>query len=107
MTQAQKSRREMLESFVAANPADAFARYGLAVECASQGDNEAAVTHFRELLAGHPDYVTGYFQLGQLFARLTRYDEAREVIADGIAAAQRTGDSHARDEMAAFRRELP
>lgn len=106
MTQTQKSRREMLEAFLAGNPDDAFARYGLAIECANLGDHEAAIQHFRQLLAAHPDYVTGFFQYGQLLGRLSRNDEARKVIAEGIAAAQRTGNSHARDEMQEFLREL-
>lgn len=107
MTQTgQKSRREMLEGFVAANPNDAFGRYGLAIECAAQGDHDAATTHFQALLAAHPDYVTGYFQFGQMLARLARTDEARQVLTVGIAAAQRIGDAHAVEEMGAFLKDL-
>jgi len=106
MTQPGKSRREMLEAFVASNPNDAFTRYGLAIECANQGDHEAAITHFRQLLVAHPDYVTGYFQFGQLLARLSRTGEAKVVLSSGIAAAERAGDSHARDEMRTFLQDL-
>ncbi len=98
MPQTQKTRREILEGFVAANPEDAFARYGLALECAKVGDDEAAVQHFRQLLAAHPDYVTGYFQYGQLLARLGRIPEAKQVLAAGVVAAQKAGNMHARDE---------
>ncbi len=101
MTQPSKTRRETLEGFVAANPHDAFARYGLAVECARLGDDSAAMTHFQQLLAANPDYVTGYFQFGQLLARLGRIAEAREILAAGVAAAQKAGNTHARDEMQA------
>jgi len=59
---------------VAANPADAFARYGLAMECAKRGENEAAAEHFRALLAAHPDYIYGYYHYGQLLVRLERQD---------------------------------
>lgn len=106
MTPASPSRREVLEAFVAANPQDAFARYGLAVEFANQGEHEAAIRHFRELIGVHPDYVTAYFQLGQLLAKLSRNDEAREVLHAGMNAAQKKGDSHARDQMQAFLEEL-
>jgi tetratricopeptide (TPR) repeat protein len=100
MNQTQKrTRREVLEEFVAAHPNDAFARYGLAVECGNQGENTAAIEHFDKLLAAHPDYVTGYFQYGQLLARLSRIDEARKRLSDGIEAARRTGDQHALSEM--------
>ncbi len=91
----------MLEEFVAANPNDVFARYGLAVECANSGDHQTASEQFRQLLAAHPEYVAAYFQFGQLLARLARKDEARGILSAGVAAAQKAGDLHARDEMEA------
>lgn len=97
----QKSRREILEQFVAQKPGDAFARYGLALECAKSGDDQAAADHFKKLLDENPQYVAGYFQFGQLLGRLGRLDQARKVLSDGIVMAQKTGDAHARDEMEA------
>jgi tetratricopeptide (TPR) repeat protein len=99
MTPPLKSRREILEGFVAANPNDAFARYGLAVECASQGDTAAAVENYTKLLAAHPEYVPGYYQYGTLLTRLGRNDEARKILSDGVSAARKTGNSHAQSEM--------
>ena len=101
MTQPAKTRRETLEGFVAANPHDAFARYGLAVECAKEGDESAATEHFQHLLATNPGYVTGYFQFAQFLARMGRVAEAKDTLAAGIIAAQKAGDTHARDEMQA------
>lgn len=106
MAQTQKSRREMLEQFVAEKPNDAFARYGLALECAKLGDDATASDHFRKLLELHPNYVAGYFQFGQLLARLGRRDEARKMLSDGVVVAQKAGDMHARDEMQAALNEL-
>lgn len=99
MTLPLKSRREILEGFVAANPNDAFARYGLAVECASQGDTVAALEHYTKLLAGHPEYVPGYYQYGTLLTRLGRKDEARKILSEGVSAARNAGNSHAQSEM--------
>jgi tetratricopeptide (TPR) repeat protein len=107
MTQQTKSRREKLQEFVASHPSDAFGRYGLALECAREGDNDAAISNFNELLAAHTDYVTGYFQLGQLLARLGQSTEARKTFESGIAAAGRTGDSHAASEISAALADLP
>jgi len=101
MTQTQKSRRETLEQFVAEKPTDAFARYGLALECVKLGDDPSATLHFQKLLETHPEYVAGYYQFGQLLARLGRQDEARKLLSDGIIVAQKSGDMHARDEMQA------
>jgi cytochrome c-type biogenesis protein CcmH/NrfG len=47
MIRPKKSRREMLEEFVARKPDDAFSRYGLAMECMNSGDVAAANEHFR------------------------------------------------------------
>jgi len=101
MVQTQKSRREQLEQFVAAKPGDAFARYGLALECVKLGDDQAAAGHFHTLLETNPGYSAGYFQFGQLLSRLGRLEEARKVLSDGIVVAQKSGDMHARDEMQA------
>ncbi len=106
MTQQTKTRRQKLEEFLAARPHDAFARYGLALECAKCGDHAASIEHFRQLLAEHPDYVAGYFHYGQLLVRLTRTEEARQILTAGIAAARRTGDQHAGSEMEAALAEL-
>jgi len=100
MTEPQKkTRRQMLEEFVAAKPNDAFALYGLAMECANTGDAAAADENFKALLEAHTDYVAGYFQYGQFLAKSGRSDEARSALTAGIATAIRTGDQHARAEM--------
>jgi hypothetical protein len=106
-TQPQKkTRRQILEDFVAQKPTDAFARYGLAMECANSGDASAADEHFKALLVAHSDYVAGYFQYGQFLARSGRTDEARSTLTAGIATALRTADEHARSEMEAALAEL-
>jgi thioredoxin-like negative regulator of GroEL len=101
MAPPQKSRREMLEQFVAQKPGDAFARYGLALECVKVGDDSAAADHFHKLLETNPEYSAGYFQFGQLLSRLGRAEEARKTLSDGVVVAQKAGDMHARDEMQA------
>jgi thioredoxin-like negative regulator of GroEL len=107
MTQPlKKTRRQMLEEFVAAKPNDAFARYGLAMECANTGDTTAADQQFKTLIDAHPEYVAAYFQYGQFLVKAGRADEARSALTAGIATAQRTGDDHARSEMEAALAEL-
>jgi tetratricopeptide (TPR) repeat protein len=101
MTQTQKSRREILEQFVADKPTDAFARYGLALECAKTGQDEAANENFKKLLETNPNYVAGYYQFAQFLARTGKLDDARKLLSDGVVVAQNAGDMHARDEMQA------
>lgn len=101
-----KTRRQRLEEFVAAQPDDAFSRYGLAMECLNAGDAASAEEHFRKLLESNPDYVPAYFHFGQLLARLSRADEARRIFGAGIVFAQKKGDAHARSELEAALSEL-
>ena len=89
----------MLEEFLAANPNDAFARYGMAMECVNTGDDAAAESHFRQLLSAHPEYLYGYFHYGQLLLRLSRGAEAQEILRQGVAAAKKAGDAHALSEL--------
>jgi cytochrome c-type biogenesis protein CcmH/NrfG len=106
MTEQKKTRRQMLEEFVAKKPDDAFSRYGLAMECMNSGDPSAADGHFRTLLDRNADYIPAYLMYAQLLARESRNDEARQVLSKGIAAAAKKGDEHARSEMETLLGEL-
>ncbi len=96
----------MLEEFVARKPDDSFSRYGLAMECMNGGDPAAADVHFRALIERNPDYIPAYLMYGQLLARESRNDEARHVLSNGINAAAKKGDQHARSEMETLLNEL-
>lgn len=96
----------MLEQFIDKNPTDAFARYGLAMECVNEGDTPAAEANFRRLIAEHPEYVAAYYQFGRLLAAANRATEAREIFTEGVARAAQAGDEHARQELQAALDEL-
>jgi len=106
MTEPKKTRRQMLEEFVAKKPDDAFSRYGLAMECMNSGDAVAADTHFRALIERNADYIPAYLMYGQLLARESRTGEAKQVLTIGIAAASKKADDHARSEMETLLGEL-
>jgi len=94
-------RLETLKSILAQNPSDALARYGLAMEYVKTGAYELAVAEFRELAIRKPDHAYACFHAGQTLEKLGRKDEARAMYAQGIEAAARKGDTHARDELQA------
>src|SRR5262249_2088443 len=96
MTEQKKTRRQLLEEFVAKEPNDAFSRYGLALECSNSGDASGADLHFRELLQRNIEYVPGYLMYAQFLVKQSRTDEARAVLNTGITVAAQKGDAHAR-----------
>ncbi len=98
---AEKSpRRLMLEASLADDPADAFLRYGLAVQCLRDGDAEEGRGRLRSLIADHPtDQVAAHQMLGQSFLESGEPVEARAYLQAGIALANQRGDWHAAAEM--------
>jgi predicted Zn-dependent protease len=88
-----------LTELLAANPSDAFARYGLAMEYSKAGDVAGALAQYNTLLRGNPDYVPAYQMAGQMLMSAGRIEEARKMFEDGIAAARHSGNQHAASEM--------
>jgi len=107
MTEQKKTRRQKLEDFLKHNPNDAFSRYGLALECVREGDIAGAEAQFRVLLEDNPEYVPGYQMYAQTLAQNERVADAKAVLAQGIAAAAKLGNQHARSEMENLLAELP
>ena len=95
-----------LNDVLTQNPKDSFARYGLAMEYSNQGDLDRALAEFSILLKANPDYTPGYFMAAQALARADRINEAKTMLANGIASARRTGNLHAQGEMEAMLAEL-
>ena len=99
-------RIAMLSEILAANPADSFARYGLAQEYSNPGQIEQAVQEFKTLVEKNPDYTPAYFMAAQALAKVNRVDEAKRWLVDGVSSARRTGNTHAQSEMTAMLEEL-
>ena len=95
-------RIALLTEILAANPTDAFARYGIAMEYSNSGKIEEALQEFKTLLEKNPDYVPGYFMAAQTLEKVGRIDEAKRMLVDGITSARRTGNAHAQSEMTAM-----
>jgi lipopolysaccharide biosynthesis regulator YciM len=95
-----------LNEILQLDPANAFARYGLAMEHVARGHHEAALTEFATCIADNPDYVPAYQMSAQTFVTLGRTEEALSRLHEGIAAANRTRNQHALAEMEAMREEL-
>jgi predicted Zn-dependent protease len=96
----------MLTEILTQNPGDAFARYGLAMEHANQGQTDASLAEFDRLLSAHPDYTAGYFMAAQTLVKAGRTEDAKSHLTQGIASARRTGNQHALNEMEAYLEDL-
>jgi predicted Zn-dependent protease len=106
MVEQNRTRRQKLEEFLTNNPNDAFSRYGVALECVKEGDSAAAEAHFRTLIETNPDYVPGYQMYAQTLVQIERGEDAKAILRQGIQAAIRQGNEHARSEMEGLLSEL-
>jgi len=91
---------------LAADPANSFARYGLAMEHLSQGQPDAALAEFARTIEHNPDYVPAYQMSAQTLVKMNRSEEAVTLLEQGLAAAARTGNAHATSEMQGLLDEL-
>lgn len=101
------NRLQILQSMLAQNPQDSFARYGLAMEYAKAGDLERALAEYTALIALNPSYCAAYYHGGQALEKLGRLEQARDMYEKGIAAASAGGDEHTRSELQAALDMLP
>lgn len=99
-------RIAMLNEILAQDPANTLARYGLAMEYSNSGKFDQALQEFSKLISTSPDYAAGYFMAAQTLVKAGKAQDARKMLQDGIAAAQRTRDPHAESEMQAMLAEL-
>lgn len=89
----------MLTEILKQNPSDAFARYGLAMAYVADGRRDDALREFGETIERTPDYVPAYQMMAQELMKAGRTDEAKARLQAGLAACERTGNSHAASEM--------
>jgi len=101
------NRLELLKQMVGQDPANTFARYGLAMEYANSGQLEQAMGEFRSLIQQDENYAAAYYHGGQALEKLGRIAEARSLYERGIEASTRKGDLHTRSEIEAALGMLP
>jgi tetratricopeptide (TPR) repeat protein len=94
----EPSRIEILQQLLLQNPANSFARYGLAMEYVKSGDLDGGVREFAAILEADPNYSAAYFHGGQTLEKLGRLDDARDYYRRGLAV---TRDPHAGAELQA------
>ncbi len=92
-------RLAFLEKATREGSSDPFVWYGLAMEYRTTKRNDESLQTFTTLRTTYPDYVPAYLMCAQLLTELDRKGEAKTWLEAGIAAAQKTGNTHALSEM--------
>jgi tetratricopeptide (TPR) repeat protein len=95
MSERMPKLMEMLEK----QPGDAFVLYGVGLEHKKAGDFAQAIEFLDRTIAADAEYCYAYFQKGQVLEEMGKTDEAKGAYRDGIAAAAKKGDAHAKGEL--------
>jgi tetratricopeptide (TPR) repeat protein len=92
-------RMTRLQAMLEKQPNDPFLLYSLGMEYKNAGDPARALEWFDRTLRSDPNYCYAYFQKGQTLETTGDADAAKRTYRDGIEAAKRSGDEHARSEL--------
>ena len=90
-----------LQQMLERQPDDPFLLYGMAMEHKKGGDAAAALEYFGRVTQRDPNYCYAYYQRGLVHESQGDTEAARQAYRDGIQAADRSGDAHARGELEA------
>ena len=92
---------QQLQKMLQRQPDDPFLLYGLAMEHKKANDLTGALQWLDRVLQNDPNYCYAYYQRGQVHELAGDADAARKAYREGIEAAARAGDAHARTELEA------
>ena len=82
-------------------PSDAFLLYGIALEYKKAGQTSEAIEYLDRVIQADPGYCYAYHQKGLVHESTGDTEAAKEAYGEGIAAAARKGDLHAKGEIEA------
>lgn len=94
-------RLEKLQQMLAKEPNDTFLLYGIAMEHRKLNDFAAALEYLARVTQLDPGYCYAYHQKGLIHESQGDSDAARSAYLEGIQAAIKKGDDHARGEIEA------
>jgi Tfp pilus assembly protein PilF len=88
-----------LQALLEKQPNDTFLLYGLALEHKKAAQSALAIELLDRVLSIDPNYCYAYHQKGLLHESAGDVASAKNVYREGIEAARRSGDEHARGEI--------
>jgi Tfp pilus assembly protein PilF len=98
---ADSPRMEKLQQMLEKSPGDTFLLYAVALEYRKSGDNKSALEYLDKVIQHDWGYCYAYHQKGLVLESTGEIEAAKQAYRDGISAADRKGDAHAGQEIAA------
>lgn len=92
-------RLQQLMKMLEREPNDAFLLYGVAMEHKKADRPAEAIEYLRRTIAADALYCYAFYQLGQVYEADGKVADAKKAFEDGISAAIRKGDAHAKSEL--------
>lgn len=96
---ASEQRVQKLKDMLAGDPNDSFTRYALAMEYIGMNDPSEAIDILKETIRLNPKYLPAYHQLGILYGKLNRTQEAKKIYRKGIDLAVELRETKEEKEM--------
>jgi len=94
-------RMQSLQKMLQKEPDDLFLLYAIALEHKKASEFADAIQYLQRVLKKDPLYCVAFQQMAQVHEMAGDVAAAKQAYQDGIAAASRKGDLHAREEMEA------
>jgi tetratricopeptide (TPR) repeat protein len=99
MEKIPSPRMQQLQKMLERTPNDPFLLYGLGLEFKKANEPKLALEYLARTIAVDPGYCYAYFQQGQVHELLGDTSSAKSSYLEGIDAAAKKGDAHARSEL--------
>ena len=96
------TRLPQLQQLLEKSPNDTFLLYAIAMEHKKMGDTRDSLAYFDKVIHVDSGYISAYHQKGLLLESAGDAEGAKAAYHQGMEAAQKKGDLHARDEIAAL-----
>ena len=101
MAQSSTDRLSQLRQLLERDPDDTFLLYGIAMEYKKAQDTANAIEYLDRVIRLDPGYCYAYHQRGLVFEGVGDVEAAKQSYREGIEAARKAGDEHARQEIEA------
>jgi len=98
---AANERMKSLQTMLQKEPDDLFLLYAIALEHKKAGEFADALRYLDQVVTKDALYCVAYQQAAQVHEMAGDVEAAKKAYRDGMAAAARKGDLHAKEEMEA------